>query len=66
MPADGDLNAYLSLWRSYLAQSELQAGCAILGVTVTSDSPKAVAQAASVFRSWRGRVAALLEQGGLA
>ena len=57
--------AFVDLWRTYLVGSELQAGCAILAVTVTADSARLVARAAGVFRKWRERLAALLEQGGL-
>lgn len=57
--------AYLDLWRVILMRSELQAGCAILAVTVTSDIPELVNQAAAAFRTWRTRIAALLEQGGM-
>ena len=55
----------LEVWRAYLEKSELQAGCAILAVTVTATSASVIARAAEVFRSWRERIAALLKDGGL-
>ncbi|CAN5131695.1 TetR/AcrR family transcriptional regulator [soil metagenome] len=57
--------AFLELWRSVLVRSDLRAGCAVLAVTVASDSPELLAATAEVFRSWRGRLAALFEAGGL-
>lgn len=57
--------AFLELWRSVLVRSKLRAGCAVLAVTVATDSPDLLAAAADVFRSWRTRLAALFETGGL-
>ena len=57
--------AFLDLWRSVLVRSDLRAGCAVLAVTVATDSPDLLAAAADVFRSWRLRLAALFETGGL-
>ncbi len=57
---------FLAIWRSVLAQSNCSSGCAVLAVAVASDSPDLLGHAAAVFRLWRGRLAALLEQGGLA
>lgn len=57
--------AFLELWRSVLVRSQLRAGCAVLAVTVATDSPDLQAAAATVFRSWRNRLAALFETGGL-
>ncbi|SNS84975.1 TetR/AcrR family transcriptional regulator, lmrAB and yxaGH operons repressor [Streptosporangium subroseum] len=43
----------------------VQGGCVILAVTVTADSAQLVGHTAAVFRTWRIRLAALLEEGGL-
>jgi TetR/AcrR family transcriptional regulator, lmrAB and yxaGH operons repressor len=56
---------FLSMWRSVLERSKFGAGCGVLAVTVATDSPELLEQAASVFRAWRGRLAELLKQGGL-
>lgn len=56
---------FLDLWREVLTRSDLQAGCAVLAVTVATESPDLLAQAADIFRSWRGRLAELYVQGGL-
>ena len=57
---------FLAIWRGVLAQSKCGSGCAVLAVAVATDSPDLLGRAAAVFRLWRGRLAELLEQGGLA
>jgi len=56
---------FLHIWREVLIRSNFDAGCAVLAVTVAADSPQLRDHAASVFRSWRRRLAELLEAGGL-
>ena len=56
---------FLSLWRLLLEKSDFGAGCAVLAVTVATDSPDLLARTAVVFREWRGQLAGLLETGGL-
>ena len=56
---------FLDLWRQVLVRSNLRAGCAVLAVTVATDSPDLLDHAASIFRAWRGRLAELYEHGGL-
>jgi TetR/AcrR family transcriptional repressor of lmrAB and yxaGH operons len=55
----------LDVWRTVLARSQFSAGCAVLAVTVATDSPDLLNQAAGIFREWRERLAQLYEQGGL-
>jgi hypothetical protein len=43
----------------------LQAGCAVLAVTVAADSPELLERTASAFRTWRARLTELLTEGGL-
>jgi AcrR family transcriptional regulator len=57
---------FLHLWREVLSRSRFGAGCAVLAVTVASDSPELLRETAAVFRAWRERLAGLLERGGLA
>jgi TetR/AcrR family transcriptional regulator, lmrAB and yxaGH operons repressor len=57
---------FLRVWRGVLAGSELEAGCAVLAVTVAAESPELLDHAGGIFRAWRGRLAELLERGGLA
>ncbi len=56
---------FLGLWRELLSRSQFGAGCAVLAVTVATDSRDLLNHAGAVFRAWRGRLAELLEQGGL-
>jgi AcrR family transcriptional regulator len=57
--------SFLDLWRQVLLRSDLRAGCAVLAVTVATDSPDLLAHAATIFRAWRGRLAELYEHGGM-
>ncbi len=56
---------FLDLWREVLVRSDLRAGCAVLAVTVATDSPDLLGHAASIFRAWRGRLAELYVEGGM-
>jgi hypothetical protein len=53
------------MWRKLLTHANFDAGCSVLAVTVATDSRELLDRAGNVFRSWRGRLAELLEQGGL-
>jgi TetR/AcrR family transcriptional regulator, lmrAB and yxaGH operons repressor len=65
VPAEAVAAWFLHIWREVLVRSNLDAGCAVLAVTVAADSPELRAHAAGIFRAWRGRLAELLETGGL-
>ena len=56
---------FLQVWRSVLIRSDFQSGCAVLAVTVATDSANLLGHAFAVFRGWRQRLAELLVQGGL-
>jgi TetR/AcrR family transcriptional regulator, lmrAB and yxaGH operons repressor len=56
---------FLHVWREVLVRGKFEAGCAVLAVAVAADSPELLDHTARVFRSWRRRLAELLEQGGL-
>jgi TetR/AcrR family transcriptional repressor of lmrAB and yxaGH operons len=56
---------FLGLWRELLVRSALGAGCAVLAVTVATDSPDLLRHVGAVFRSWRAQLAEMFEQGGL-
>lgn len=66
-PAERVAAAFLDLWRQVLVGSELQAGCAVVAVTVTvaTESDVLLDHTASVFRDWRTSLADLLVEGGL-
>ena len=57
---------FLYVWHEVLSRSEFQAGCAVLAVTVATDSPELLSRASGIFRAWRLRIAELLHDGGLA
>ncbi len=56
---------FVGLWRKLLTHSGFQVGCSVVAVTVATDSPELLSHAGEVFRSWRVRIAELLEKGGL-
>ena len=56
---------FLYLWREVLTRSKFSAGCSVLAVTVATDSPALLQDAANVFRTWRATLAALFGQGGM-
>ena len=64
--APRDVTAFfLDLWREVLVRSGLSAGCAVLAVTVATDSPDLLAHAADVFRAWRARLMELFVARGV-
>jgi TetR/AcrR family transcriptional repressor of lmrAB and yxaGH operons len=56
---------FLGLWRELLVRSKYGAGCAVLAVTVATDSQELLAHAGAVFRSWRGQLKERFELAGL-
>ena len=64
-PAEAVVERFLAIWRAVLTRSQCEAGCAVLAVTVATDSPDLLSHATAVFRAWRERLADLLQQGGL-
>jgi TetR/AcrR family transcriptional repressor of lmrAB and yxaGH operons len=64
-PAEDVAEWFLHIWREVLVRANFEVGCAVLAVTVAADSPELRDHAAGIFRTWRHRLAELLEQGGL-
>jgi TetR/AcrR family transcriptional regulator, lmrAB and yxaGH operons repressor len=64
-PAEEVADWFLHIWREVLIRGKFEAGCAVLAVAVAAESPELLDQTARVFRTWRRRLAELLEQGGL-
>ncbi|MBO9642268.1 MAG: TetR/AcrR family transcriptional regulator [Pseudacidovorax sp.] len=64
-PADAVVERFLAIWRAVLTRSQCEAGCAVLAVTVATDSAELLSHATAVFRAWRERLGDLLRQGGL-
>lgn len=65
-PAEAVVARFLAIWRAVLTRSQCEAGCAVLAVTVASDSAELLSHATAVFRAWRERLGYQLRQGGLA
>lgn len=65
-PPEDVTSYFLDLWRAVLQRSDLRAGCAVLAVTVATDSTELLDRAAEIFGAWRGRIAQLLVEGGVA
>lgn len=64
-PAEVVVERYLAIWRAVLTRSNCESGCAVLAVTVATDSPALLAHATAVFRAWREHLIDLLHRGGL-
>jgi hypothetical protein len=64
-PAEEIATWFLHIWREVLIRGRFEAGCAVLAVAVAADSPELLDHTARVFRTWRRRLAELLEHGGL-
>ncbi|MFX8137362.1 hypothetical protein ABTL00_19230, partial [Acinetobacter baumannii] len=65
MPVDAVVERFLAIWRFVLTQSQCESGCAVLAVTVATDSAELLSHATTVFRAWRERLAQLLRRSGL-
>jgi TetR/AcrR family transcriptional repressor of lmrAB and yxaGH operons len=64
-PAEAVVQHFLAIWRTVLTRQDCTSGCAVLAVTVATDSTELLAHATAVFRAWRERLADLLKQGGM-
>lgn len=62
---EGVVKHFFAIWRAVLSRSNCEAGCAVLAVTVATNSSELLAHASAVFLICRERLASLLEQGGL-
>ena len=56
---------YLSLWHHLLEQSNYNACCSAVAVTVATDSELLLGRATSIFRSWKVLLTEQLHEGGL-
>ncbi len=64
-PAGEIARAFLGLWRTILQISNLNAGCAVVAVTVAAGSPALLDGAADIFRAWREHLGRHLAEGGI-
>jgi TetR/AcrR family transcriptional repressor of lmrAB and yxaGH operons len=58
------VDGFMAMWRAVLEHSGFSAGCSVLAVTVSADSPDLLTRAGAVFRAWRDRLAELLVAAG--
>jgi AcrR family transcriptional regulator len=65
LDAAGVAEGFLGMWRALLTRANFTIGCSVVAVTIATDSEQLLDGAASVFRSWRERLAELLHQGGV-
>jgi len=63
--AEEEVRNFLAVWRAVLTRSNCEAGCAVLAVTVATDSADLLVHATAVFRAWRERLTDRLKQAGL-
>jgi TetR/AcrR family transcriptional repressor of lmrAB and yxaGH operons len=64
-PAIEIARSFLAAWRMLLTQGRFEAGCALVAVTVGSDTPELRERAAAAFRAWQDRLSSALAAGGL-
>ncbi len=65
LPSAEVVDGFMLLWRSVLKRSDFGAGCSVLAVTVSGESPELLDGAAAVFAAWGSRLTELLEHGGV-
>lgn len=58
-------SAFIAPWRTVLSRSDSGAGCLVAAVTVAAQSSVPRERAVEIFRTWRTRLAELLEAGGV-
>jgi TetR/AcrR family transcriptional regulator, lmrAB and yxaGH operons repressor len=56
---------FFDIWRKVLHESDFQAGCAVLAVTVATREPSLLKKARDVFREWQDRLTQQLAKSGL-
>lgn len=59
------MDQFVDMWRQLLTRSDQRAGCAVLAVTVATESETLRAQTGEIFTQWRQHLAALFADGGL-
>jgi AcrR family transcriptional regulator len=59
------VDGFMAMWRTVLDRSDFSAGCSVLAVTVSAETPELRERAGEIFKAWRGRLAALLVTGGV-
>jgi TetR/AcrR family transcriptional regulator, lmrAB and yxaGH operons repressor len=60
------VDGFMAMWRTVLDRSDFTAGCSVLAVTVSAETPELRERAGAIFKAWRGRLAQLFVSGGMA
>ena len=63
--AVGIVDGFMAMWRAVLEVSRFSAGCSVLAVTVSADSPDLLGRAGEIFRAWQARLAELFAGAGM-
>jgi AcrR family transcriptional regulator len=66
LPPAEIVTGFIAMWRAVLERSEYSAGCSVLAVTVSSETPELIDRAGGIFRAWTARLAELFSSGGMA
>jgi TetR/AcrR family transcriptional regulator, lmrAB and yxaGH operons repressor len=64
-PADKVAEAFTSIWATVLTRSHLEAGCAVVAVTLASESAVLRERAGEIFKAWRELLSRMLTEGGV-
>jgi AcrR family transcriptional regulator len=59
------VDRFMAMWRTVLDRSDFAAGCSVLAVTVSAETPELRERAGEIFKAWRGRLAELFVAGGI-
>ena len=59
------VDGFMAMWRLVLDRSSFEAGCSVLAITVSAETPQLRAHAGQIFGSWREHLAEALEAGGI-
>jgi AcrR family transcriptional regulator len=59
------VDGFMAMWRLVLDKSSFEAGCSVLAITVSAETPQLRAHAGQIFASWREHLAGALEAGGI-
>ena len=59
------VDRFIAMWRTVLDRSDFAAGCSVLAVTVSAETPELRERAGEIFKAWRGRLAELFVAGGI-
>ena len=65
LPPAEIVDGFIGMWRAVLERSDFTAGCSVLAVTVSSETPALIERAGVVFRAWTARLAELFAAGGM-